>query len=190
MTVPALIGAGGAIASALINRRQSKETPIQERQRQLIDDLLESVKGRGSFSDLFSYSERDFEKNFLEPAKDQFRNQIAPQIQQQYIASGQQRSTGLEDTLARAGVNLDNMLNQYRFQQQQQAQNRQLSALERILGQPKGGEEGQGFLSAGLEGLTGYLSSPQFGDNLSNILNRSGQRKGFVEEDISTGAIS
>src|SRR5688572_31554021 len=52
--------------------------------------------GQGEFSDLFNFDQDLFTKSFIEPAQAKFRNQIAPQIQQQYIASGQQRGTGLD----------------------------------------------------------------------------------------------
>jgi hypothetical protein len=184
-----LISAGGAIGSGLLGRNANKETPIQGKQREVIDQILESISVQGPFSDLFNVDEQSFQKSFVEPAKSMFRNEIAPQIQQQYIASGQQRGTGLEDTLARAGVDLDQLLNQFYFQQQQGAQNRQLSGLERILGMGSGAQSRPTFGEAASQAGAGYLSSPGFGSDISGILNQFSsprKRKGF-EDDIAAG---
>lgn len=184
--IAALIGAGGSIAGGLLGRRGSEETPIQERQRQVIDDILESVKGEGPLSDLFKFDEETFQKSFVEPAKERFSSQISPQIQQQFIASGQQRGTPLQDTLTRAGVDLDQMLNQFYAQQQQGAQQRQLGALERILGAGAGAQAPQSFGSALGESASGYLSSPAFGSALDRILegiSSPSRRRGFEADN-------
>ena len=161
------------------------ETKLQTTQRNLIDDLLASLKGNGSYNDLFSADENTFQKSFVDPAKSLFRNQIAPQIQQQYIADGQQRNSGLEDTLARAGVDLDQMLNQQYFNMQEGAQNRQENAIARILGQQgpqpqltTGQSPGQSSGNAFGQGIAGYISGGGLGDSIGNILRaQSNQQK-------------
>lgn len=173
----ALLPAVGPLLGGIFSRRQSEETPIQGRQREVIDQILSSIQGEGPFSDLFNMNEDAFQKSFVEPAKRQFQTQIAPQIQQSYIASGQQRGTGIEDALTRAGVNLDDMLNQYRFQQMQQGQERQLGALERILGQGPGAAPEQTFGQVFQPALGGYFASPAFNEGISSILDRFGRNK-------------
>lgn len=84
--IPSLISAGGALGSAALGRRKREETPIQSQQRELIDDLLASIKGNGSFSNLFNVDEDTFQKSFIDPMKQKFESQIAPQIQQSDIA--------------------------------------------------------------------------------------------------------
>lgn len=165
--LPIITGLGSSLGG-LFGGSQ-KETPIQGQQRQAIDDILKSISGEGPYSNLFQANNEDFEKFFIEPAKQQFQSQIAPQIQQAYISSGQQRGTGLDDTLTRAGVDLDQMLNQFRFQQQQGAQKRQLSALERILGQKAGVAEQPSPFESLTQGLGGYFASPTFGEQISDI---------------------
>lgn len=168
--VPAAISAAGSIAGGILGRKQPEETKIQKTQRNLVDQLLASLGGNGPYSGLFKADEDTFQKSFVEPAMARFRNQTAPQIQQQYIASGQHRGTGLEDTLGRAGVELDQLLNQQYAQYQQNAQNRQASALNSILGMGAGGSNGQSFGNAVSQGAAGYLSSSGFGSDISNIL--------------------
>src|SRR6478609_5879359 len=91
-------------------QKASQETKTQRTQRHLIDELLGSVKGKGRFADLFNEqvgqkqpgfdpTSEAFQKSYVDPAKNLFTNQIAPQIQQKYIGTGQQGSSGLNDQL-------------------------------------------------------------------------------------------
>lgn len=188
---PALIQAGGSIASGWLAGKGAagKETKMQRTQRKLIDRLLSSLEGKGPYSDLFNTDEDAFHKSFIEPAQAMFRNQIAPQIQQQYIASGQQRGTGLDDTLTRAGVDLDSMLNQYLYQSQQDAMNRKQNTINSILGAGSGAPNSTTGSQDLMSGLSGYLSSEGFANTASNIFkdkttanNQNPDRKGFEQD--------
>src|SRR6185295_13327016 len=92
---PMLLQAAGSVASGyLTGQGANKETKTQKTQRKLIDQLIASLtSGEGPFADLFNMDENAFQKSFVDPAKAMFNNQISPMIQQQYIASGQQRGT-------------------------------------------------------------------------------------------------
>lgn len=181
-----ITAAGSVAGGALAGRSQgNKETKIQKKQRHLIDRLIESLSGGGEYSDLYSTDMDAFNKSFVQPAQSMFRNKIAPQIQQQYIAGGQQRGTGLDDTLTRAGVDLDAMLNQYLYQSQQDALNRKQSTINQILGGGAGAANtpstGQNVMGA----IGGYLSSEGFSDSVSNIFKdrkQPEQRKGFEND--------
>jgi hypothetical protein len=165
---PPLIAAG---ANWLANKGSaSKETKMQKTQRKLVDQLINSLTGQGAFSDLYNVDEEAFNKSFVEPAQAKFRNQIAPQIQQQYIASGQQRGTGLDDTLTRAGVDLDSMLNQYLYQSQQDAFNRKQNTINSILGAGTGAANKTTGLQDALSGFSGYLASDNFSDQFSDYI--------------------
>lgn len=163
---PPLIAAGASWLSG--QGSANKETKMQKTQRKLVDRLIGSLGGGGDFGDLFNFDEDTFHKSFIEPAQAKFRNQIAPQIQQQYIASGQQRGTGLDDTLTRAGVDLDSMLNQYMFQAQENANNRKTGAINSILGAGSGAQNETSGTQDIFSGLSGYLSSDNFSDQFSN----------------------
>lgn len=193
--ISAGVSAAGSAVGGILGKK--KETGTQKKQRALVDDLLASLKGQGSYNDLFSADEAAFQKGFVEPAQSRFRNQTAPAIQQQYIASGQQRGTGLDDTLARAGVDMDQLLNEHYAQFQQGAQNRQVGAINSILGY--GGQGPQSTGDAAKQGVAGYLSGSGFGSDISGILGAVSnkppkgansltdtykpQRKGFEKED-------
>jgi hypothetical protein len=160
--------------SGMFGGGQPKETKMQRTQRKLIDELLGSLGGGGRFSDLYNPSEEAFQKSFVEPAQQRFQSQIAPQIQQQYIASGQQRGTGMEDTLTRAGVDLNSMLNQQYYQFQQDALNRQQNTIGSILGQGAGAPPQQSALQNFGQGVGGYLGSPGFAEQFRGLFSGQG----------------
>ena len=165
--ISAGISAAGSAAGGLFGRQ--KEQGIDRRKRELVDDLLASVKGEGPFTKMFQADEGAFQKSFVEPAKQMFQSQIAPQIQQSYIASGQQRGTGLEDALARAGVDLDQMLNTQYMQFQQSAYDRSQNAINNILG-TQYGPQTQSRGSAMGEGFGEYLAGDKFGADIGDII--------------------
>ena len=178
----ASITAAGSVGAAALSNKRPRETAVQKQKRSLVDDLLRSLKGEGSFNDVFdpnffALGDDAFQKSFIDPAKARFKNQIAPQIQQKFIAGGQQRGTGLDDTLTRAGVDLDQLLNEnfLNFQQGQQelqagAFNRQAAAFGGILGGDAGVQGGRSSSEAARSGLGGFLASPSFSSSIDEIL--------------------
>lgn len=170
------LSAVGSIGGGFLGGRSqtNPETKMQRTQRKLVDQLLSSLDGRGPYSDLYNTNEDVFQRSFVEPAKSMFRNQIAPQIQQQYIASGQQRGTGLDDQLLRAGVDLDAMLNQYLYQSQQDALNRKQNTISNILGSGSGAPNAPTAQQDLMSSISGYLSSPGFADTISNYFRSPG----------------
>jgi hypothetical protein len=206
------ISAAGSILSGILNkpeppieRRETrpppqftpKESKIQRRKRHLIDDLLYSLKNPdGKFSDLYQEPSEDlFQKYYVEPAKARFQNEIAPTIQQSYIYNGQQRSTGLQDSLTRAGIDMDQLLNQEYMKYHQDALSRRQSGINAILGtesgpipqnipQP-GPQQDYSTSSAIKQSTAGYLSSDSFKNSIDDILksfnnqNTQDQRRGF-----------
>jgi hypothetical protein len=188
---PALIQAAGSVAGGYLGGQGNaqKETKMQKTQRKLVDQLIASLTGGGPFADLYNTDESAFQKSFVEPAQKLFKNQIAPQIQQQYIASGQQRGTGLDDQLLRAGVDLDSMLNQYLYQSQQDALNRKQGTINSILGSGSGAENSTTGAQDAMSGLSGYLSSTGFADTASSLFKNKStenspkpERKGFAPD--------
>ncbi len=185
----------GGIANLFSSQgRAPQETKLQKTQRNLIDQLLASLQGNGPYSDIFNADENTFQKSFVEPAQSRFRNQTAPQIQQQYIASGQQRGTGLDDTLTRAGVDMDAMLNQQMYQFQQDALNRKQNSINSILGAGSGAPNETSTMQDIFSGVGGAISSPSFGNQFANLFtprttanNLVPQRKGF---EPTTGGIN
>lgn len=208
-----IIGALGALGSAWLSkpdepkepRREMrpppqftpKESKIERRKRKLIDDLLYSLKNPdGAFSDLYESDEDIFQKYYVDPAKSRFENEIAPSIQRKYIAMGQDYGSGLQDSLTRAGVDMDQLLNQEYMKFQQESLNRRQNTINNILGVPPGPtpqnipqpqQSNVDYSTSGAlkQGAAGYLSSDSFRNSIEDMLysmnksQRPDQRRGF-----------
>lgn len=186
---PPLIQAAGSVASGYLSGAGSagKETKMQKTQRKLVDQLLASLTGEGPYSALYDRDEDAFMKSFVQPAQSMWNNKIAPQIQQQYIASGQQRGTGLDDQLLRAGVDLDALLNQQYYQFTQDPLNRMQNTIGAILGGGAGAPNTPSTSQNIMSSFGGYLGSQGFADSTANLFKKPPveQRKGF--ENATTG---
>lgn len=169
--VPMAIQALGSIGSGfLANKAARYQTPIQKKQAQVIDQLLASLNGQGPYSDLFNTDEAAFQKGIVDPSMARFRNQIIPQIQQGFIQSGQQRGTGLEDTLTRAGVDMSQLINEQYLPFKQKGQDRMSEVLNSILGMGAGSFNRPSNTQALGESAAGYFSSPDFQGGLADLL--------------------
>ena len=183
--IAAVITAAASTASGYFagkGQGATKRSKTQKSKDKVIDQLLSSLSGEGPYANLFATDEKAFQKSFVDPAKSIFKNQISPQIQQSYIASGQQRGTGLDDQLLRAGVDLDQLLNQQYMQFQESGKNRMTNVFSNILGQP--GTEGSPGASGGQafqDATSGYLSSDAFSNSVNNMFKNKPEagRKGF-----------
>jgi len=158
---------------------------------------LASLQGGGPFSGLFNMDENAFQKSFVDPMKQKFQSQIAPQIQQSFIADGQQRGTGMQGNLTRAGVDMDQLLNEYYAQMQEGAMNRQSGAMGNILKMGAGAPETPSMGQAFQQGVSGALGTDQFGKSFQDIINsftnnsnsNAPQKKGFENDASVMGGI-
>lgn len=169
--LPSLISAAGSIGGGVLSSQGNKETPIQKQKRNLINDLMASLKGGGQYADLYNMDDQAFQKSYVDPAKARFQNQIAPQIQQQYLATGQQGSSGLDDQLLRAGVDLDQLLNEQYGNFYQNAQNRRQNTISSILGSGEGVARNSPMQNLA-QSSGGYLASDSFSKGVSDIFRR------------------
>ena len=185
VAIPAAIQATSSIIGGVLSKGGNKETRMQRKQRKLVDQLLNSLNSdNGAYSDIFNFDEDAFQKSFVDPAKARFNNQIAPQIQQQYIANGLQRGSGLDDQLLRAGVDMDQMLNQNYLQFQENAKNRAFNGINSILNAGSGAQNNMSTGEALKQSTGGYLSSDAFANSVNSIFKNpqtANQRKGFTE---------
>jgi len=172
------VGAAGSIGGGYLSGRSSgKESKTERTKRHLLDQLIGSLSGEGTYSGLYATDYDAFQRSFVDPAKSMFKNQIAPQIQQQYIQSGQQRGTGLDDQLLRAGVDLDQLLNQQYMSFQNQGKDRMQNALNMALGSSNAGTQNMGSGQAFQQAGAGYLASPEFSKMAMNIVNPQQQQQ-------------
>lgn len=187
-----IIGAVGGAVSGAIGAGGNQETKLQRQRRKLIDDLISSLKGQGSFNELFDVNEEAFQKSIVDPAKSRFQNQISPQIRQQFINSGLQRGTGLDDELMRAGVDMDSMINQEYMKFYQSAMDRKMNALNSAMGGTEAGPQ-QSAGQGAAQGAAGYFASSGFQNSMDSLLKDwnkpsvgggSAPRKGYVDESL------
>lgn len=159
------IGAAGSIVGGMMSGSGSRSETKRERQsRKAADDLMSSLRGDGPFSDLFSRDEAAFQRSFVDPAMSRFKNQIAPGIQQMYGASGMSRGTAMDDALLRAGVDLNQQINQQYLPFIQGGQNNAMQALMGILGQSAGAPQQPSMMQNLGQAASGYLSGDAFKD--------------------------
>ena len=176
--IAALISGAASALGAFSSSKQSKMQrkanepyqQFQERKNQLIDELLGSLDGSGKYGNLFQTDENAFQKSFVDPAKQMFGSQIAPQIQQGSISGGMQRSSSLDDQLTRAGVDLDQMLNQNYMSFQNQGKDRMSSMLSNILGNQPSQPLSTGPSDSSIWGgaASGFLESQAFSNLFKN----------------------
>ena len=166
---PLIAAAGSGLSSWLGNKSNAGPSKMEKTKQKLIDQLLGSINGGGQYGDLFNVNEDTFQKSYLEPAMSRFQNQFAPQIQQSYIASGQQGNTGLQSALTQAGVDMNQLLNQQYGSMQEAAQNRKQNILSNILGQGSGPPTQQSGLQSIMGGLGGFLQGKSFSDLTKDI---------------------
>jgi hypothetical protein len=166
-TIAALVSALSTIAGSTFGG-QGPSTQ-QKRHDKVTNELLQGLRGEGEFADLFADDYDAFQKSFVEPAQQRFKDVTAPNIQQSFIASGQQRGTGLDDSLTRAGVDMDTLLNQQYADFQERGKNRRFQGVGQVLNQ---GLQGQSQPQGGFgQAATGFASSTQGQDLLVKILN-------------------
>lgn len=168
---PMLAQAGLSGLSALLGMDSQGVGPDVQRKTQLLEQLLASINGEGPYSDLFNMDEEAFQRSYVEPAKQRFRDITAPTIQQSFIAQGQQRGTGLEDTLSRAGIDMDQLLNQQFADMQQRSQQNKLGAINTILGTDTGAPApGPSAAQSFFQGVGGGIGTESFGNAIGGLL--------------------
>lgn len=183
--LPSLISGAASIGTGFLSGKNQKtpETKMDKTKQKLIDQLLSSISGSGPYSDLFNVNEDTFQKSYVEPSLSRFRNQIAPSIQQSFVAGGQQGNSGLENKLMQAGIDLNSMLNQQYGSMQEAAQNRQSNIFNQVLGQGSGPQANMSSGQALANAASGYLSSGNFSDAIANLTksNQAQQQDGFSQ---------
>lgn len=157
-------------------------------QDDLLNNLMMGLQGQGPMAGLFGVDQQSFQNSFVDPMMRQFEQRTAPAIQQRFIASGGARGSNVQDTLTRAGADVQGQINQKLAELISQAQNRAMQGAQLGLGtQAFGFQEnpGQtGLIPQLASGIAGGFAQP-FGQGIANYASgllpgRSGtQRSGF-----------
>jgi hypothetical protein len=178
--IAAAVNAGASIFSGM---QAGKQTKGQKRDDNTISQILASINGNGPYSDMFNMDYDAFQKSYVDPAMSQFSNVTAPNIQQQYISSGQQRGTGMEDTLSRAGVDMQQLLNQQYAGMQNSAMDRKFRALQGTLGQGQAGQQSGNKFANSVAGFASSGGGSDFMTQLLNAISNSGNSGNNVNVD-------
>ena len=170
--LPAIISAIASIGGGYLAGRSKGggETKNQKLSRNVAQDLIKSMRGEGPYSNLFQTDEAAFQKSIVDPSISRFRNQISPQIVQQSAGSGGFRGSYLDDQLARAGVDLNQMIDQNYLTFQNQGKDRMANALANIQGMSAGAPNQLTTGQAAGQATAGYLSSEGFEKAISEIV--------------------
>lgn len=163
--LPVLLQAALAAGGGILGREKGKPlTTEQKRQNELAKLIIDAVTGKGGpFADLVNLDEEAFQRSVVDPSLQRFESQIAPDIQQNFIASRLQRGTGLNDALARAGVDLQSQIDQSYLDFLNKGDDRMIALLGAALGfNPFSPTPAQSILEAAGQGLSGFGSKFDF----------------------------
>lgn len=145
------IGTGvGAVAGGLLGlfgskKKKKKSKPINTldpRQQQLYDQYIQSLQGKGPFSDMYNFDAQGyndvFDKTIGRQAYRNFNENIIPGITGQFRSNNLMNSSYAGDALSRAGRDVQENLDAQRsaniFAGQQQANLNKQNAINNILG--------------------------------------------------------
>lgn len=143
--------AGGVIGGALGlfggsggKKKKKKVKPISTldpMQQQLYQQYVDSLSGKGQFSDLYNWdaqgANKNFDANVSRPAYRNFNENIIPGITGQFRSNNLMNSSYTGEALGRAGRNVQESLDAQRsnmqFQGQQSAQDAKRNSINNIL---------------------------------------------------------
>ncbi len=107
--------------------------PMQKEIQKLIKQALET--GEGPFADILGpFNLEQFKEGVEKPALATFREQVLPQIQEQYIAGNQSLGSGMRRGKLKAAQDLQTQLAGLLYQAQQQQQQNRLTGLQNLYG--------------------------------------------------------
>jgi len=174
--IAALINAAASIGSGVFGReRGSPLTDIQKNQNNIIELIMQAVRGEGPLAGLINADENAFQQSVANPLLNQFQNQTVPAIQQSFIKNRLQGGTGINDAIARSGINLQDMINKNLLDYQSSRENNLVNLLNAAL-KAQGNEpkQGESAFTGGLRGGLEFLADFDL-QNLLKTLNQNSQ---------------
>lgn len=135
-------GAAGLFGSGKKKKKKPKRiSTLDPQQQALYDDYVASIRGEGSFSDMYNFDAEGYNKVFDQtigrPAYRNFEENIIPGITGQFRSNNLMNSSYTGEALGRAGRNVQENLDAQRssniFQGQQQANVNKQNAVNNIL---------------------------------------------------------
>ena len=140
--VGALVGGVAGLFGSKKKKKPKKRSTLDPQQQALYDDYVASIRGEGSFSDLYNFDADGyndvFDKTVGRPAYRNFNENIVPQITGQFRSNNLMNSSYAGESLSRAGRDVQESLDAQRsanvFSGQQQAKQNKQGAIDKVLG--------------------------------------------------------
>lgn len=142
------IGTGvGAVAGGLLGlfgkkkKKPKKISTLDATQQKLYNQYAQGIQGQGPMSGDFQFDQQgateNWNKNFAQPAYQQFQENVVPGITGQFRGGNLQNSSYLGGALSKAGTDVQNNLNAHLsnmlYQGQQESVNRRINGINNIL---------------------------------------------------------
>ncbi len=172
-----IAGLFGGNAGKKKEKTQQLQTKTKEQQElaRLINEGL--ISGKGPFAELFGeFNPEEFEKGITQPALENFKENILPQILQKYSSGGQALGSGQRNAELKAGQKVQSDLATLMYQAQQQQRQNKLAGIQTGLG--GGGVENVirgGTPSAGNQFIQGLI--PEAGKIIGNLMNKGNKNE-------------
>jgi len=140
----AIGGLAGGLLGAFGRKKKKKPKPIStldKTQQGLYNKYAQGLQGKGQFADLFNFNPDQakdvFNKNFAQPAYQQFQEEVVPGITGQFRGGNLQNSSYLGGALSKAGTdvqkNLDAQLANMLYQGQNDSVERRINGINNLL---------------------------------------------------------
>lgn len=157
-------------------KEKDNRTEEQKTLQALIKEGLEN--GTGPFADIFgSFDKQAFEEGVSGPAMKNFKENILPQIQEQFIAGNAVQGSGLQRAQVKGATDLQSKLAELMYgAQQKQAENKinGLNLINNAQGKQSYVQEGsKGLLNAFTEGISG-AAGRGIGSGVENFFSGNG----------------
>lgn len=134
-----------------------KQTPtVSKQQQEFLDWIQQGIaSGEGPLADIFGkFNEGEFQKGVAEPQIKRFKEELLPQLQEQFISGNQLMGSGFQRAQAKAGTDLQSKLAELMYAAKQQHKQNQIGGVNTALGT----QQVQNIYKQGDEGaLTGLL---------------------------------
>lgn len=155
-------------------KAKNKQLDLQTKDQKVMQKLIQQglTKDKGPLADLFgSFDEAAFKQGVTDPSIKEFQEKILPQLQEQFINSGQTLSTGFGKAQLQAGNDLQSKLAQLMYQAREGQKQNRIGGVNTALG-TKGFENlyrketsgaVQGFANAAAESAGKGLGNLAFG---------------------------
>lgn len=116
--------------------KQKKLSLIDKGQQDLMNLVREGLeKGTGPFADIFGkFNEAEFNQGVRDPALKNFKDNVLPMLQEQFINRGDVSGSGRQRAEGRAATDLQSKLNELMYKGQQDQKQNRISGANTYLG--------------------------------------------------------